>query len=582
MSDLIAAPILVHLTAAVLCVLCWKHVRVQRAIVLTASAAALAFAVAIFALHALPQEARITKLEVGGWAAPFGITLVVDPFSAIMVLLNALVGGASVLYGMGNIDERRQRWGYHALVQTMLAACAGAFTTGDLFNMYVWFEVMLMSSFVLLTLAGGRGQLEGAIKYVTLNLLSSTLFLVAVGLLYGIVGTLNMADIGERLIAYNNPKVESVIAALFIAAYGIKAGAFPLFFWLPASYHTTPMAISALFAGLLTKVGVYALIRVFTIIFVGDHSYTGTILMWMAGLTMLSGVLGAASQFDIRRILSFHIVSQIGYMLMGLAVSMVAGARAAALPVGSPERDVLQSAATLAMAGAIFYILHHIVVKANLFLIAGLIQRLTGHADLKRMGGLYRAHPLLGVLFLIPALSLSGIPILSGFWSKLTLVRAGVQAETWGIVACSLFVSVLTLYSMTKIWAEAFWKPSPTGHTGPIAAPEHEQPAGTRSFAAMLGPCIALAVVTLCIGALAGPAFRISERAAAVLVQREAYVRAVLPADYLEALRSGQPLPTDSSLITAVDPHGTLLHSTDLAPTLTPGLTPSLTPGLIR
>ena len=187
----------------------------------------------------------------------------------------------------------------------LLAGVAGSFLTGDIFNLYVWFEVMLIASFALLILGGERAQMEGAVKYVTLNLLSSAIFLSAIGLLYGITGTLNMADIAVKLGAAENTGMVDVIAVMFMVAFGIKAAAFPLFFWLPASYHTGPVAVSALFAGLLTKVGVYALFRVFTLIFNQNVDFTHELLLWMAALTMLTGVLGAAAQFEFRRILSF-------------------------------------------------------------------------------------------------------------------------------------------------------------------------------------------------------------------------------------------------------------------------------------
>ncbi|MCT7654634.1 hypothetical protein MBH78_07270 [Oceanimonas sp. NS1] len=247
----------------------------------------------------------------------------------------------------------------------------GAFLTGDIFNLYVWFEILLIASFGLMILGGERAQMEGAIKYVTLNLISSAMFLTAVGLLYGYAGTLNMADLAVKLNGPEQSGLVTVIAMLFLVAFGIKAAAFPLFFWLPASYHTPPVAISAVFAGLLTKVGVYALYRVFSLIFVQDIGFThGTVLMAMGIFTMVTGVLGAAAQFEVRRILSFHIISQIGYMLVGLALFT-----------------------PLAVAGGVFYIFHHIIVKTNLFLVSGVMYRYHGSYDLSRLGACTARHP---------------------------------------------------------------------------------------------------------------------------------------------------------------------------------------------
>jgi multicomponent Na+:H+ antiporter subunit D len=349
---------------------------------------------------------------------------VADEFSAIMLLLTGIIGFAVEGYSLATMDRARENFGYHPLFHFLLMGVSGAFLTGDLFNLYVWFEVMLVSSFVLMALGGERAQMEGAIKYVTLNLISSMLFLTALGILYGLAGTLNMADLASKFaeISATQPVgVMRTLATLFIIAFGIKAAAFPLFFWLPASYHTPPVAVSALFAGLLTKVGVYALIRVFTLIFVQDTAYTHTLILLIAGLTMITGVLGAVSQNEFRRILSFHIVSQIGYMMMGLGLFS---------PIG--------------LAASVFYIAHHIIVKTNLFLVSGAVHRLSQTFELKQLGGLYRARPALAALFLVPALSLAGLPPLSGFFAKLGLVQAGLYQNQYLIVGVSLAESILT------------------------------------------------------------------------------------------------------------------------------------------
>jgi multicomponent Na+:H+ antiporter subunit D len=333
-------------------------------------------------------------------------------------------------------------------------------------------------------------------KYVTLNLVASAMFLAAVGLLYGIAGTLNMADLAARLDAAAEPRAVTAVAMLLVAAFGIKAAVFPLFFWLPASYHTPPAVVSALFAGLLTKVGVYALVRVFTLIFVHDATYTHGLILAIACLTMVTGVLGALAQNELRRILSFHIVSQIGYMVLGLGLFT-----------------------RLALAGSIFYIVHHIVVKTNLFLVSGVVERLRGTPHLPALGGLYASRPFLAVLFLVPALSLAGMPPFSGFFAKLALVREGLEAGQHAAVLAALAAGLLTLVSMTKIWAEAFWKPEPW-------APPPEARGATRRL--MLVPIGALALTTVAIGIAAGPVFDLSARAADQLLDREGYIRAVL------------------------------------------------------
>ena len=491
MKTLLVLPVVIPLLTAIVLILAWRRHRLQRA--LSGFSAVGVLACGLLLVRAVAADG-VQAVQLGGWPAPFGVTFVADMFSALMVTVTGVIGIAIAGYSALTIDTARERYGYHPLAQMLLTGVCGAFLTGDLFNLYVWFEVMLMASFVLLALGGERPQTEGAIKYVALNLIASALFLAAAGILYGLAGTLNMADLAGRLAAPDHRGLVTAASMLLLVAFGIKAAAFPFFFWLPASYHTPPAAVSALFAGLLTKVGVYALIRVFTLIFVNDVGYTHALVLVIAGLTMITGVLGAWTQLEFRRVLSFHIVSQIGYMLMGLGLFT-----------------------RLALAGSIFYILHHIVVKTNLFLVAGAVQRLRGSGELARLGGLYAARPLLAVLFLIPALSLAGLPPLSGFFAKLSLLQAGLDAEAYGMVAIALGVGLLTLLSMTKIWNEAFWKPAPAGEADRDA-----------DLGRILLPIGALAAITVVIGLTAGHLFALASIAADQLLDRGTYIAVVL------------------------------------------------------
>jgi multicomponent Na+:H+ antiporter subunit D len=452
-------------------------------------------------------------LYVGGWRAPFGITLVADVFAALMVLVAGLMHLAVSVYSLANIDARRQRYGYFAFLNVMLMGVCGAFLTGDLFNLYVWFEVMLIGSFVLLVLGGGRAQMEAGIKYVALSLLSSAFFLAGVGVIYGIAHTLNMAHLSERMAgaAEAHPWLVVSASVLLLLSFGIKAAVFPLYFWLPASYHTPAPAVSAIFAGLLTKVGVYALIRVFTVV-LPPSGYVLNLLLVVAGLTMLMGVLGAVSQSQIRRILSFHIISQIGYMVMGLALLV------------APDPGIRQ----LGMAAAVFYIAHHIIVKTNLFLIGGTVRSLAGTERLDRLGGLVNRVPWLGVLFLIPALSLAGLPPLSGFWAKLAVIKAGFGAGQYLLTAVALFAGLLTLVSMLKIWNEAFWKPRPGAiSTDGAEADEGAKLPWPRGRAWLIAPSVGLAVLTLGIGLYPQALLSASKRAAAELLDQSGYVSAI-------------------------------------------------------
>jgi multicomponent Na+:H+ antiporter subunit D len=379
-----------------------------------------------------------------------------------------------------------------------LAGVCGAFLTGDLFNLYVWFEVMLIASFALMALGGERAQLDGAVKYAAINLVATILFLIAIGLLYGVTGTLNMAELHTAVKEVDNRGLLTAIACLFLVCFGIKAAVFPLFFWLPASYHTPPIAVTAIFSALMTKVGVYALFRMFTLVFTHDVAFTHTVILGIAILSMVVGVLGAAAQQDVRRILSFHIVSQIGYIVLGLALFT-----------------------PLALAGAVFYLVHNIIAKTNLFLVGGVMNRLAGSFDLAAIGGLYRYAPVLAALFLLSALSLAGLPPLSGFWAKLLLVQASLEIEAWIVAGVALTVGLLTLYSMTKIWTLGFWKPEPVARIAPPRISGFER-------LALYAPIVAMSGLTVIMGLWAEPFLAAADRAAEELLDPRLYLDAVL------------------------------------------------------
>ena len=386
------------------------------------------------------QKSGIQVMQAGNWPAPFGISLVADKLSAVMLLISNLLGFFILFYSWYEIDEHRMRRGFYPLMLMLLTGVNGALLTGDIFNLYVWFEVVLISSFSLLTLGNSLAQLKGALPYVSINLISSSLFLIGIGALYGLSGTLNFAELSVRLneTTFKGPTL--MVSMIFLIALGIKAAIFPLFFWLPASYHTLPISISTIFAGLITKVAVYSLVRVFTLIFLKDMELIHEILLWGSGLTMVTGVLGAACQSDVRKILSFHIISQIGYMILGLALFT-----------------------PLAIGGMLFFVGHNMLVKSNLFLVSGVVKQITGSHELDLQGGIFRSHPLPSIIFLISAFSLAGFPPSSGFWSKLLLIMAGLEQKEFVLVGVALSVGVLTLYSMTKIWMRCYWKPLPEG-----------------------------------------------------------------------------------------------------------------------
>jgi multicomponent Na+:H+ antiporter subunit D len=437
-------------------------------------------------------------LHVASWPAPFGIALVADHLSALMVVITGIIYTTVSVYSRADVAADHRERGYYPLMHILVGGISGAFLTGDLFNMYVWFEVMLMASFALLVLGKTRAQLDGGVKYVVINLISTLLFLTGLGLVYGMTGTLNMAHLHIKLRMVSDPGLVAAVAVLFLTAFGIKSGLFPLFFWLPASYHTPPVATSAIFAGLLTKVGVYALIRTFTLIFPFEENGLRELVLVAAAATMIVGVLGAATRYHVRRILSFHIISQVGYMILGLGLFT-----------------------PLALAGAVFYLLHHIIVKANLFLISGLVRRHGGSFELSRVGGLYRSHGWVALLFFIPAFSLAGFPPLSGFWAKMILIRASLETGQFLLAAVAAVVGLLTVYSMVKIWGEAFWKPHP-------AAAKERVEAVPPMSAWMLAPIVALAAMTVLIGLSPDPLYQLARAAADELLDPGAYVYTVI------------------------------------------------------
>ena len=488
------------LASAILCLFLWKFTGAQKGVFLIGTTVKLIFAILL--MQEVSNEGIIST-QLAGWDAPYGIPFVADIFSTMMLLINAIIGFCIALYSLQSVDKERIAFGFFPMVHFLIFGISGAFLTGDVFNLYVWFEIILISSFVLLTLGGRKAQLEGAIKYVALNFLASAIFLAGIGTLYGLTGSLNMADLANIIPEMENTGLLSVSAVFFLVAFGIKAAIFPLFFWLPAAYHTPPLAISALMAGMITKVGVYAMIRFFTLIFNHDIDFTHTLLLWAGGFTMVVGVLGAAAQNDFRKILSFHIVSQIGYMIMGLAFYT-----------------------PLAIAGAIFFIIHNIIVKTNLFLISGVVNYSSGSYKLKKLGGVYDNFPMVAAFFVITAFALTGLPPLSGFWPKFMLAKAGFTEGFYFITLVALGVSILTMFSMTKIWNEVFWKPQPDEFKEQIKSITRGELWKNKSL--LLTTIFLMVVLILGMGLFAEPIIALSERGAEQLLNPESYIETVL------------------------------------------------------
>jgi multicomponent Na+:H+ antiporter subunit D len=492
---LVPVPIVLPLAGAAVSILLGRSRFAQRVVGLTVLATLVAAAIAL--LVEVDRNGTIV-VGAGGWDGPFGITLVADRFAAVLVLVAEAVLLVVLLYAIGEPGAERNHVGFQSAYLVLTAGIGAAFLTGDLFNLFVAFEMMLTASYVLLTMGGRAEQVRAGMTYIVISLIASTLFVTALALLYSATGTVNMADLAVRL-GELPVGVRTAFAVLLLVVFGVKAAVFPLFFWLPDSYPIAPNPITAVFAGLLTKVGVYAVIRTQLLLFT-DASRPATLILVVAALTMVIGVLGAIAQDDIRRILSFTIVSQIGFMVMGLGFFTLAG-----------------------IAAVVFSMIHHIVAKTGLFLIGGLVEHAGGSSRLSRIGGMVRTTPFLAAMFLVAALTIVGIPPLSGFIAKFALLSAGVDSGHHVMVAIALVVSLLTLFSMMLIWGGVFW--SPPEDDAPTPPPVQNRGGGP---ALMVGTTAALVAASIAIAVAAGPVYAFSERTARDLLDRDAYIAEVL------------------------------------------------------
>lgn len=443
----------------------------------------------------LVDQKNYLVTHLSGWPAPFAITLAIDLFSALMLAISALVSFAVVLYSKEVVEKISANRFYYPLIFFLMVGVNGAFIAGDLFNMYVCFEIMLISSFSLLTFSQDKKNYVGMFKYMTMSLMASLFFLMAAGLIYGTTGALNFAHLSLKFsqIAYQTPSV-LVALTLLLISFGIKSAAFPLYHWLPAAYPKAISPLAALFAGLLTKVGIYAMIRIGVVMAPSQFVFYQNIILTVAGFTMLTGVFAAATQYYMKRILSYHIISQVGYMIMGFAL-------------------LTQSA----LAATSYYLIHHILAKANLFFIQGIIEKKSGTDNLLKQGGILRQYPRLAVLFLVSAMALAGLPPFSGFFAKFLVIQNSFGTGHWVVAIVALFTGLATLYSMTKIWNETFLKTAPTGNkTKSVPVPF------------MYAAVTLLATLTILMGVGFPWLYPLFEKAGTQLMRPDLYIQAVL------------------------------------------------------
>ena len=494
---------------------------------------ALLFAVDLALLAKVATEGTQTMM-MGGWKPPFGIAFTVDLMGALFVAVTGFVALACGIYAVASISPTERRYGFYPFLFLMIGGVSGAFLTGDIFNLYVWLEVLLIGSFGLLILGSEHEQLDGATKYCFLNLVGTTLFLITTAYLYGVFGTLNMADIAAKAATMEGDSAVTIIAVMYLVAFALKAAAFPLNAWLPASYHTPRFVVSALFAGLLTKVGVYGIMRVLMMLFPPEHQVLVPLIAWIAGLTMLLGALGALAQTDLRRLLNYMVIAGIGTILAGLAVPQVASVMVAQADGGAAMAATAAAApaAQTGLAGAIYYALHSIVVMTALYLAAGVAARLNGSSSLAEMGGLWRRYPLLAALMLVFLFGVSGLPPFSGFWPKVALVRATILADLPWLAATILVSGFLLTIASARVFALAFWRPLPAmsaagsdAEAGQIEREQFQAPGPDKPLS--LIPLLALAAFVVAAGVWPEWLAHLTTAAAAGVLDPAAYLQSV-------------------------------------------------------
>lgn len=487
MSNLVVAPLFIPLFTGIVLVFIPGRLQLQKWLAGAGTLLTLASSVSLIS-HVSQQGIQV--LHLGNWEAPFGISLVADMLSSLLVATSSVVALACVLYGFRAFNEGRQRHYVYPFIMLLLCGVNGSFLTGDLFNLFVCFEVMLVASYVLISLGGERLQLREAIKYVAVNMLSSTLFFVAIAYMYSITGTLNMAHLSQRVAAAGQDGLMTTVGLLFLIVFGTKSALF-LYFWLPGSYRVPPAPVAALFAALLTKVGIYTILRMFTLVFYHQPQITHTAMVWLAGATMVLGALGAVSHGHIRKILAYNIIVSVGFIVFGIGVLH-----------------------RTALAGALYYLMHDMIAKALVYII-GLA--LAGTAQLGEGNESSPFRPWLGWLFFVTALAIAGVPPLSGFVGKLMILQGGVAQNYLVMAGVGLLTSLMVLYSLIKVFINGFWAEKPLGGG--------EAPTTGREA---LAPGVMLAALVIGLGLGADWVMDLVQQATEVMVDPSVYIEAVL------------------------------------------------------
>ena len=392
-----------------------------------------------FAALGLAQRGRTAAIHpVGGWDPPVGIAMVMDGLTLFLLVTVNIVAFLTALYAVNYMRAFTAKWQFYALFLLMLAGMNGVVVTGDLFNLYVFLEIAAVASYALVAFGTERHELEAAFKYAIMSTLGSLSVLLGIGILYSYTSTLNMADMAQALRGHEGAAIPTLAGVLFVTGFGLKAALVPFHAWLPDAHPSAPAPISAMLSGVFIKsLGVYALCRVvFNVL--GMPEPLLSVLLALGALSMLVGVFLAVGQWDFKRLLAYHSISQIGYVVLGIGL---------ATPLG--------------LVGGLFHLFNHSIFKSLLFLNAGAVEWATGTRDLRQMGGLRRRLPVTSGTTLVASMSIAGIPPFNGFWSKLIIILAAVEAQRYGYAVCAVVVSVLTLASFMKVVKYAFLGATP-------------------------------------------------------------------------------------------------------------------------
>lgn len=489
-QNIVFFPVLLPLLTGVFLIF-FRNIIVQR--VISIMSFVIGVGLSLYIVNAVHTQGQLA-VDMSSWSAPFGITITADMLAALLVLTTNIIGLCVVIYSFSSIGQEREQFYYYSVFQLLFVGVNGAFLTGDIFNLFVFFEVMLMSSYVLLVLGGTKVQLRETIKYILVNVISSALFVITVAYLYSVVGTLNMAHISERVAEVGQPGILTVVAVMFLIVFGLKGAVFPLFFWLPRSYYAAPAPVLALFGALLTKVGVYSIFRTYTLIFNQDVGYTHGLLEAIGLFTIIVGVIGAIAYWDVKKIIIYNIIIAVGVIVYGISLNN-----------------------NLGTSGALLYLVHDMIIKAALFLLIGIIIKIAGTSDLRKISGLIKEYPVVGWTFFVAAISLAGIPPLSGFAGKLVILQGAAEAQSYFGIFIVLASSLFVLYSVMKIFINGFW-----------GTPVENKKVPSRSLYTLLIPSMILVAVSLAFGLGLEKLLPYINQATETLMNPDLYIDAIL------------------------------------------------------